>query len=391
MRTRPLVTLLMVSVVALLAALWTTAIQHSSEDTTTQLNRPLFPELKPDINQVKSFRVIKAGKQTVATLQRGEQTWTVAERNNYPADMGKVRGLLLGLANAVLLEEKTADPKLYDYLGVEDIGQANASGVRVEIDGLAHPLALIIGNHDNQTGNGTFVRVADQAQSWLISAFLTVAKQTPEWLDPAITDIPVGQVQQVTIRHSDGEILSLIKDDRDQPNFILDLPPDRTLQSDSIANPLGGVLAGLRLEDVVPLSQLDPTAHPGVQAEYRTFDGMIITVKAFAQDDKRYAHLAVGFDADQAQRFLPPDVALTDSELAERRQRAEQLHNRLNPWVYQIPALKYDLLNKRADDLFKPLKDQQPDGETSQQETPGAESEPAPADAIDDGKGAPPQ
>ena len=50
-----------------------------------------------------------------------KETWTVAERDNYPADTGRLRKLLLELAEARLLEEKTSNPELYDRLKVEDI------------------------------------------------------------------------------------------------------------------------------------------------------------------------------------------------------------------------------------------------------------------------------
>jgi hypothetical protein len=368
MKVKSLLILMAAAAVAIVAALWITSERPPE---TAQLNTPLLPSLADSINRVTGFRIIKAGNETVATLQRGEQSWTVAERYNYPADMNKVRGLLLGLANARRREEKTQDPGYYERLGVADVNAANASGVRVELEGLAAPLAVIIGNSDSQGGNGTFVRLPGEAQSWLVSGNLTVAKEASQWLEPKIMDIPAERIQQITLRRPQGETLTVSKEQRAQTNFMVQsVPAGRELKSASIANSLATELSALQLEDVLPATAVQELSQPVTEADYRTFDGLNILARAVAKDGKYYAHFSIDFEAAQAQRFAPteaptagqdgakaeaakPDTA-TDTVEA-RRKEAEQLNSRLSPWVYAIAEFRYENLNKGLEDLLKPV------------------------------------
>ena len=67
-------------------------------------------------NNVSRIVVRTAGDKTVATLERLENNWVVAERSNYPADVALIRKSLIALAEARVLEEKTSNPELYQRL-----------------------------------------------------------------------------------------------------------------------------------------------------------------------------------------------------------------------------------------------------------------------------------
>ena len=67
----------------------------------------LLPELKASINEVDKITITTANNALVATLQRGEAQWTVAERSGFPANVGKIRRNLIALAEAQIVETKT--------------------------------------------------------------------------------------------------------------------------------------------------------------------------------------------------------------------------------------------------------------------------------------------
>ena len=66
-----------------------------------------------------------------ATLKKAAASWIVGERG-WPADLGKVRKLLLDLGALNVVEEKTRLPANYPALGVEDVTSPKATGTRVE-------------------------------------------------------------------------------------------------------------------------------------------------------------------------------------------------------------------------------------------------------------------
>ena len=72
---------------------------------------------------------------------RGEDgSWAVAEKDGYPADVEKVRQTLISLAEARIVEPKTANPDFYDRLGVEGVEDEAAGGLAVMLTGADTPV-----------------------------------------------------------------------------------------------------------------------------------------------------------------------------------------------------------------------------------------------------------
>ena len=70
--------------------------------------------------------------------------WFVAEKGNYPAAAGKVRQIVLGMADLALVEPKTRP--IHPRLEVDDPGKGKSTLVTLK-DKAGTPLAeLIIGN-----------------------------------------------------------------------------------------------------------------------------------------------------------------------------------------------------------------------------------------------------
>ncbi|MGF1525396.1 MAG: DUF4340 domain-containing protein [Candidatus Competibacterales bacterium] len=351
---------------------------------------PLVPALADDVNAVTGLTVIAAGGEAVATLERGDDTWVVSNKGGYPANMARVRETLLTLSQAKLIEAKTRKVENYGVLGVEAVDEADASGVLVELQGLGEePLGVIIGNGGRAAG-GNYVRLVDQAQSWLSDQRFNVPDQASQWLDRQVVDLADDRVQRVAIRHPDGGVLTVEKTERDQGDFIvLDLPPERELRSATVANPMGRALAALQLEDVAPAAEVT-WPEEVVEAEFRTFDGLVVTVAAaegMAEGEESAdqvpgrVRFTVAFDEAQARRFAPAaEVAEGEGEedavsagdrgdlaeaLARGQQEAEELQARLGDWVYTIPRFKYDNLVKTLDELLAPLADESQEDDAS--------------------------
>lgn len=372
---RLLAILVIVTVVAVVAVLRSNRAPDTEVTADATVEQPLVVDLNQDIDDVSGLQIIAADNQMVADLKRTEQAWVVANRANYPADMGKVRETLITLANAQLMEKKTAKPEYYERLGVQDISQQQATGVQLSIQGLDNPVELIVGN-PAAGRNGVFVRRVGDTQSWLASGNLALPQDTVQWLDRSILDIPAQQIQGVTIRHADGETINAEKQTKDQTHFtVTNLPEGRELTAENAANTLADALTALQLEDVSTREDNDPAAADGVvEITYKTFDGTIIGGKAFQIDDKSYVYFTVDFDEALAQRFVgeTEESSQDETTLAERRQAAQQLDEKLEPWVYEIASFHYDPMTQRMADLLKkeeviPQPTQTETGETTTQ------------------------
>ena len=333
------------------------ALLGQREQAPAERAETLFlPGLQAGLDDVERVELLGAGGAPVATLQRGAEQWSVAERDGYPADAQKIRHTLLSLAEARILEATTANPQWHDRLGVEAIDNADAGGVAVALSGAAVPVSVIVGNTAGDAQ--AYVRRADEAQSYLIDRDPEVGSAVTDWLQTEIVAIPGDRMQQVTVTHPDGEILTITKADAEQANFtVAAIPEGRELQYEGVANVMGNVLANLTLQDVETRIQPD---EPVTVTEFRTFDGLVITAESIERGEEAWAAFRAGYD-----RPAPSTAALAEagdnaSPETEPNVEAEarDLDERLNGWRYRIAAFQFDQLTRRMDDLLRPLPDE---------------------------------
>jgi hypothetical protein len=335
----------------------------------------LLPELESQLNDIDQIRIEKGGQKIVATLKRTDKGWTVSEKSGYPADVAKIRKALIALSQAKIVEQKTSDPKYYDRLGVEPIKLASASGTAVTISGPDHPPPpIILGGTE---GSYRYARLADQDRSYLVDKNPELSKDTADWLDTQILDVPGKRVEDVTIRHAGGETLKIGKKAPDDTNFtVADVPKGRQLLYPGVANVIGNSLHELKLQDVAQTG--DDTAKPEATAVFRTFDGLVITAEGRKRDGKPWVTFAASVDpqrlpaaADQSApaggdvtqqdgtKKAADDSAAAKSKSAGKRSAADiraeakSINSKVSGWQYQIPTYQYDQMTRRMSDLLK--------------------------------------
>jgi len=341
--------------------------QRSRAPATVQ-GTSFVPGLESALNDVERVSLVKAGNEAVATLERRDGTWVVAEKNNYPADVAKLRQQLRALADAKILEQKTSTPELYDKLGVADVSAAAATGIAVSFGAAGKQLPTVILG-DAQGTKYRYARRAGEKQSYLLDHDPNFPHATGQWLAPTIVDVKSERVQQVVIKQPDGETVTLTKTKAEQNYDVATVPKGRELLYPGVANVAGNALRELKLEDVQPAA--GAAADKPVQVEFRTFDGVVINVTGTKQDDSAWITVAARFDAEQAARFataaaapdpnLPPEAnppaaegAAPATSAANAAAEVEQINQRTAGWRYKIAAFQYDQMTRRMSDLLKP-------------------------------------
>lgn len=335
----------------------------------------LYPELKDQVNSVTGVRIFKAGDAQAVEIQRKDGQWNVTEREGFPADAAKVRKLLLALMQAKPIEEKTSNPENYATLGVEDVSHEKATGVRVELEGVAKPVNLIVGKSGGGA-NSTYVRRAGEPASCLIDQSLEAPANPHDWLRSSIIDVGADRVQSATIAIG-SKPYSAAKKSRADADFAIDgLPKGKQLSSPAAANSFASALAGLTLADVRPARDFE-SDKPAAHATYRTFDGLIADVDGWVKDSKHYVAIKTSYDDALAQRFhvetkvpektagkndektagaASADAAEPATEAAPAQKvadTAKTTNEQLAGWVYEIPEYKYEAIFKPLDGLLK--------------------------------------
>ncbi len=340
------------------------------------------------VNDIDRVSVVGPGDAVLATLVRGDEAWRVEELSGYPADLAVLREVLGGLAEAEVIEPKTANPDYYARLGVEDVTSEGAGGLRLDLSAGADSWSVIVGDEAPNRG-GHYLREAGAAASVLADFTADVPATASGWADATVIDLMAGEVAEVQLTRPDGETLTAHKVSADQSDFsLLELPEGREKKSAWAVNSLGSALSTLDMESVQPLDAIDWTGAIALRAV--RFDGLEVNGQLVrlgeAGDWLRleasapFAGEATDNDAGseapaQAESVGEPEAApaedvadgpegieaVPDDAPNPSVAAAEAINARVGGWAYRIPAFKAEAMDKRLEDLLKPLADASPD------------------------------
>ncbi|MDQ5849553.1 MAG: DUF4340 domain-containing protein [Pseudomonadota bacterium] len=169
------------------------------------LGQLLFKDLKAA--DIAAIRIVEP-KQTL-TLQRKDDGWVIAEREDFPADLAKVREFVI---KAIGLKVGQSEP-----IGEADRARLNldASGAQVEFNAAdGKPLAKLtagkkyfkreLDNPDKAPGDGRFVVVPGETKLvYIVSDPLTQASaKSADWIDRGV--LRVEKVKALELRYPDG-------------------------------------------------------------------------------------------------------------------------------------------------------------------------------------------
>jgi hypothetical protein len=302
-------------------------------------NRPAFPSLAEELGRVASVGLERKG--LVVTFRRRGDDWLVAQKADYPADAGKVRQIVLTLAEMRLVEPKTRLPALYGRLEVEAPGDGDATLVSVADQSGKVLARLIVGNRRfDRLGEGqagVYVRKPGNAQSWLASGNLDFSGNLVGWLDRQIVDIPDSRIAKVSLSGPDGArlVLSRVKPDGD---FAVEGAPANTkFKSGTVKNEPATALEALDLDDVAPAAKMPVPENGVAAASYTTFDGLTIDLRLIRKKETDW-------------------VALAATGSGKAAPEAKKIEARVAGWSYAIPSYKAGLFKTRLADLIEPQK-----------------------------------
>lgn len=397
MRQNRLLLLVVSTVVLAIVVAW---LNRDQSGDASSAGQPLVPGLADVVNEIDAVDIVAPGGAVIG-LRRDQTRWRVPEKDNYEADFRKLLGLLRGLAEARIVEQKTANPDWYARLGVDDPGTFGATGRRVDFPGRELP-SVIIGQTDS-TGQRSFVRRAGEAQSWLIDRVLEVPADPVMWLERAIMDIPAEDIAEVVVRHPDGETVRLQRAGVEGHDFVLlDVPEGRKAGPAWRRTALGNGLRALELDDVKRFDGQIPD--DAVRALFVTTDGLNFVVDLFRDEQGHWAHFSVSAEpepipadeaggtpvdpngtsdavdgdadapesdpddaeaasedpavADSGPADVPDAVQPTTDPAAERLANAVAADARLSPWLFKIPERRYNDLTVRLESLLEAVTDE---------------------------------
>ena len=318
--------LLLVGALALAGGI---AVQPKPDLPPAESGQLAYPGLATQLGSAVSVEINGGGK-SVTLMRQGDDAspnWTVAERGGYPADAHKLRSLLVALGELRLYEPRTADPALYERLGVNNPQADGASSTGVLVTDRAGRVmaSLILGHRGIRQRPGApeqiYIRRTGEKNAWLAEGALDVSPDPLTWLQHDIIDIKADRVASVEI-HRDGGVLTLRRGK--DGKLALDPPPTGKLDDIKPVEVSQG-LEGLTLVDVggdtLP-------GQPVGSAQYVTTDNQKITVFLSRDGDHVWARLA-------ASEASPATILLLANH------------------VFELPSWRLDEMLPKAADFLK--------------------------------------
>ena len=292
MTMRRFLILLAASLLVIAGALYLSSQRHLDRDPR---GVAFLSGLDAQLDSITAIRLRKGGATPVVSLHRSAPgQWVISERDNYPADLDKIRRLLLSLSEAKIVEEKTAKPASYAVLGVEDPQNAGAGGIEVTLVTPGKNIGVIVGHAG---GSGSYLRRTGEAGTFAVEPAVTVDIAIRDWMDTKLLDIPLEKIQGIRMKLADGTRYSIARSAAPVAKavaatappaaFRLDaVPLGREANDPSLISPSPTTFSGVPADDVATAASID-FSKPA-SAEVELFDGSLYTMNGSVIADKHW-------------------------------------------------------------------------------------------------------
>jgi hypothetical protein len=335
------IALIVAAVLAISGALYLSAQRNLRRDTH---GAALVPTLAGELNTVTALSVRRGSAAPTVTVHAQGGGWTVAERGDYPADVSKLRKLLLALSDARIVEEKTSNPANFPVIGVEDPSQPGATGAEISVTARDGKHAVIVGK---PVGQGNFARRSGDNLSYSVEPGISFETEPRFWIDSRLLDIAAGNIRSIEVKPAAGPGYTVHRvaaastssaasstgsgtaastspaaagsgtagstnsapgsagsgaasagpaASKGEENFVLDgVPPGRKAADAASLAPSPTAFSGLTADDVTPVGDVDFSK--ATVATVALSDGNVITATGAVVGDKHWVQLKASKDA----------------------------------------------------------------------------------------------
>ena len=290
-----------VTVVAVVAAV---AISQQRAPQTRKETPLLFPDLAAKVNEVSELQVRDAIGEL--TVRRVSGTWRVAEGDDYPALVDKVKQTVVGAADLRIVAEKTQNPDLHKRLGVEDPESKGAESHLLTLKSDGEELASFIKGKARRSQSpshspGFYARLPGQPQALLVEGGLEIGTDVAEWIERDIVDIEGVEVSDIRISHREGPEVILKRETPEDDLVVQNIPEGKEQESEYAIVRLAGLMANIYVNGVKRADRF-ASAAPAANIEVKTFDGLLATAQVYVEDENTYAQFSFAAAPEAAEK-----------------------------------------------------------------------------------------
>jgi Domain of unknown function (DUF4340) len=338
MKPKAVAGFLVITAVVVAAALVTVADRywiHTAAETVTP-----FPHLLDHINDVAEIDI--QSQDGTAVLARTGSGWKMTDKGGYPVQAERARLTAIGFGEMQFTERKTARADRYQRLAVGDPGGKDPKARLVTLKNAAgeEMAQLIVGKHrDSRLSSeaGYYVRLPKEEQAWFAPANFEIPDNDAIWLEPRIIHVNAKRVAEITTVQPNGDTLVLAKETPQSPHFKFEnLPPDKALKGESVADDMDSIITAIDLVDVKPEADVNFSENAW-HTDVKTFDGLDVKIDIVMRDKEPWARLSAAAGEPIVDRAGQPDEAKkflkTPDQIAAE---VTEINARTSGWAYQL-------------------------------------------------------
>ena len=351
------ITIVVLTVIVVVAAVF---VSQQRAPQTSREKTALFPELAEQVNDVSELVVRDAG--ATLAVRRVSDNWSIAEGDNYPALVDKVKQAVLAVSDLRVIAEKTDNPDLYKRLGVEDPDSKGATSHLLTLANNGDVLAeLVVGKTRRSKSAagapGLYVRIPDRQQALLVEGRLSVSADIIDWIKRDIIDIEGDRVNAVRLRPADGTEVILNRDEPADDLALQDIPEGKEQVSEYLIGRMASVLENIYVEGVKKEDNVD-FSRPDSVIGVTTFDGLTADIEVVKSGEDTFARFSfaaqeTGMVGGETVDERPAETGAEEETELTPEQEAETLNSLVQGWAYRLSASKADLYIQTLSDLVQ--------------------------------------
>jgi competence protein ComGF len=330
--------ILILVAIAIAFFIYTHENQKNAQQQTAGEYQLFMPKLRDEFNKITKI-TLQNGESLTSLIKGDDGKWRVAEKHNYSANMQELRKMLLYLSQSELRERKTNNPEQFNRLGLDDL-----QGNKVTIYADEQPLYKLVLGNLNKDANATYVRFADDNQTYKASGELQFNANPDKWLDFTFLSISPERVQQIDFQFKGRKPYQYVRQSPEEQMQLTPAPDGKlVVQKNDLRNPATYferlAFTDVMLEDIGAIKN-------GVTT-LTTFDGLQISFEFYEINFMPWVKVQANVNTDIRSQFAQMPL----KPLAEIEEEAKQINSITKGWLYQLGQFQQQNLSRSYLDL----------------------------------------
>jgi hypothetical protein len=340
--------LTILGVVAVLVVMWAVAQSRITNGPKVKPEAPAY--LIQGLDPAGIGCIVLADNDDTVTLERRQDRFVIAEKDDYPALAGEITELLASCLDIQTTELYTEDKANHKDLGVTEEDARNV--VKFFRPDSSLITGVVIGKASEQ-GRGTYVRLLASDKVYVASQVPWVKSRAVDYIDQKLVSIERDDIESVTVTSPD-ETYTLKADNGSVS--LENLPDGKKLKAGEYHH-VFSILTNLRFDDVRGKTSAQEDLNYERKFICKLKDSTVYTVAIARKNDKAY----ITCDADFTDKVpvTKEKTVESEEELKKKeakllaRDKAAEFSSKHSGWVYEISDYNAEDMTKELSELLE--------------------------------------